>query len=240
MRNAAAFAFLEQLHHELAKSLPNPELLRSQVREIVAASQHDPKAKHKRQPEDAFLHEFALPRLFAHLQTALGLTPPEARQSLLSEYYRNMPDFCSGTPARTSRHPFHKMFGVKPHTVMDQWKGESGSPLRQSCPDFALRSPCPFTVVFEGKYFETGGKTKAESDLVSNIYQAFFYRSLPHIEATKRSPEWSYEFGCLLACDASKSGSLKAAWDDLDKTVKVGFWEGANVYVMIVRGKADD
>jgi hypothetical protein len=90
-------------------------------------------------------------------------------------------------------------------------------------------------VVFEGKYFERGAAKKAETDLVTNIYQAFFYRSLPRIDGTAKRPAWDYDYGCLLACDASPEGTLRAAWDGLSTKVKEGFWDGANIYVMVVR-----
>lgn len=238
MRNSQAFEFLKSLHQALDRRLPTPENIRIQVRELVAASAKDDTAKHKRQPEDAFLNHFALPIVSSHLQTYLGLTAAEARTALLSEYFRNMREICSGTPARKQRHPFDKQLKVSPHAVMKQWSGESGATLRQSCPDFALRAPCTFPTVFEGKYFERGGKVKAEADLVTNVYQAFFYRALPKIEQTPTDVGWPYEFACLLAYDASPDGSLQAAWNRLDKNVKSGFWEGANVYVMVVRGEA--
>jgi hypothetical protein len=68
------------------------------------------------------------------------------------------------------------------------------------------------------------------------IYQAFFYRGLPRLAATKRHPEWSYDYSCLMAYDASRTGTLTKAWTDLHPETRRSFWEGANVYVMILRG----
>jgi hypothetical protein len=73
-------------------------------------------------------------------------------------------------------------------------------------------------------------------ELATNIYQAFFYRGLPYVPPKKSSPAWDYEFACLLAYDASDAGSLRQAWNGLDTEVKNCFWDGANVYVMILRG----
>ena len=99
------------------------------------------------------------------------------------------------------------------------------------------------TIVFEGKYFEKGGIAVAQRELVSQTYQAFFYRALPHVPGKasggKISPAWDYDYACLLAYDASEEGALKAAWDSLPSKVKGGFWDGASVYVMIVRGQID-
>jgi hypothetical protein len=115
---------------------------------------------------------------------------------------------------------------------MAQWTREQGSTLVQACPDFAFREPFPFKIVFEGKYFESGATVRAQTELVVNIYQAFFYRGLPYIPPRKSSPSWDYDFACLLASDASDNGSLKRAWDVLRNEVKRGFWDGANVYVI--------
>jgi hypothetical protein len=232
-----AYKFLKGLEAELTRILPEPDAMRKQVRQVVAESKSDDKAKHKQQPEDAFLYHFAFREIFNYIQTIPGIDQAAAKESLLSEYFRNMKGICSGTPARKQRHPFNKINGLKPATIMARWKGAKGNPLPQSCPDFALRSPFPFKIVFEGKYFEKGGSTKAETELVTNIYQAFFYRALPKIDADAKTPAWDYDYSCLLAYDASPEGALYEAWNNLDKTVKAGFWEGANLYVMIIRVK---
>jgi len=39
----------------------------------------------------------------------------------------------------------------------------------------------------------------------------------------------------MLAGDASEQGSLLRAWNQIPSKVKRGFWEGANIYVMIAR-----
>ena len=48
-----------------------------------------------------------------------------------------------------------------------------GAFVTQSCPDFAFREPFPYKVVFEGKYFEKGGREWAQNELPALIYQAF-------------------------------------------------------------------
>jgi hypothetical protein len=42
-------------------------------------------------------------------------------------------------------------------------------------------------------------------------------------------------YACLLAFDASPDGTLQQSWESLPGKVKRGFWEGANVYAMILR-----
>jgi hypothetical protein len=73
---------------------------------------------------------------------------------------------------------------------------------------------------------------------VTSIYQAFFYRGLPYDGSRKRGPAWHYDFACMLAGDVSEEGRLQRAWEALPKEVKKGFWEGANIYVMIARLQA--
>jgi hypothetical protein len=41
---------------------------------------------------------------------------------------------------------------------------------------------------------------------------------------------------CLFAFDATPEGHFLNAWSSLDSKVRKGFWEGANIYVMILRG----
>ena len=90
--------------------------------------------------------------------------------------------------------------------------------------------------MFEAKYFKSDSSTAARRELVTDAYQAFFYRSLPSDRTDDDRPNWCYEFSCLFAYDASTEGYLLDAWESLSPEVKVGFWEGANVYVMILRG----
>jgi hypothetical protein len=228
--------FLESLEKKLNSEMPSPVEMRRCVHQVVTDSQGDPTRPHMRQPENAFLYDYAIPIIIQHMQTVNGIGPNEAKRSLLSEFYRNMKDCCLQTPARTRGHPFTKMVGAKPADIVAQWTGKLGAPLRQACPDFAFREPFPFRIVFEGKYFETGSAGRAKTELVICTYQAFYYRALPYVPPRKSSPAWNYDFACLLVCDASKDGSLKAVWNSLKSEVRRGFWDGANVYVMILRG----
>lgn len=231
-----AHDFLQSLEKELALSTPPPKEMRTAIRKIVADAESDATRKHLRHGEDGFLNHYAIPTIFRHMQTVNGIGKSEAVQALLSESYRHMSEFASQTPARTQAHPFTKIVGAKPSGIMARWTGKVGTPLIKPCPDFAFREPFPFKIVFEGKYFPTGGSAHAQTELVTEIYQAFFYRGLPYVPPKGNSPAWDYDFACLLAYDASEDGSLKHAWGGLEKEVKRGFWDGANVYVMIVRG----
>ena len=177
-----AYEFLKSLHKKLDSELPSPDAMRENIPSVVQEAKKDDNKKHMRQAEDAFLHHYAFPILFEHMLSVEGVDHHSAVDSLLSEYYRNMPQYCKNTPARKQRHPFSKVISTSTDTIMKQWKGElSGAKLKQSCPDFALTAPFPFKIVFEGKYFSKGGSKKAETEFVTNVYQAFFYRGLPYL-----------------------------------------------------------
>jgi hypothetical protein len=231
----SAFKFLASLEEALNERLPDPGSMRAEVRDIVADSREQQTSPHKRKPEDAFLHHFVFPVLFEAVQTVGGFGAGGARESLLSEFHTNFPEWASTTPARPSNgwHPFQKVFNSDPAELMARWKQGK---LYQACPDFALRAPFPHKIVFEGKYFERGSAESAERELVVDAYQAVFYRALPAIAATSKSRGWDYDYSCLLAYDASVGGHLLNAWTQIPENVRQGFWDGGNVYVMILRG----
>jgi hypothetical protein len=95
----------------------------------------------------------------------------------------------------------------------------------------------PHKVVFEVKYFRQNQSGSAETELVKGIYEAFFYRALPLILETPKRAPWDYDYACLLAYDATEEGNLLKAWNSLNKIVRKGFWDGANIYIMILRSR---
>lgn len=108
-------------------------------------------------------------------------------------------------------------------------------PVGQSFPDLALRAP--YKIVFEGKYFRKGGVQAAKTEIVKGIYQCFFYLGLPKRPEEKDYLAWDYDYACYLACDATPDGTLQEAWSSVDPRVKKACWQGANIYVMILRSK---
>lgn len=235
---ADAFAFLEDLERAIAQKAPKGTAMEREVRRTIKEAKTNPAKKHLGSSEAAFINSFVIPVLFDQiLKHRSKLTNPQAREALLSESHGRMPEFSAKSPSRAKKHPFEKIIGDSPESIYSRWSGTSRKRgPTQSCPDFALTHPFPHRVVFEGKYFASGSKKTAESKLVKDIYQAFFYRGLPQVDATKRNPEWNYDYACLLGFDASPEGSLKSAWDELDKAVRESFWEGGNIYVMILGG----
>jgi len=238
-----ALAFLQDLERTLNSTLPGPADMESCVRRTVAAAKTDDKQKHLRLPEAAFLNKKVIPAVSEMIQSYSGLSKDQARLALLNESHRSMPDFSCYSPIRWERHPFKKeMVGVSATDIYKAWADhEKGHGLTQSCPDFSLRNPFPHSILFEGKYFprRSGSLEYAQRQLVDLAYQAFFYLGLPRLAATKKHPKWGYDYSCLLAYDASEKGTLISAWTTLHPRMRRGFWDGANVYVMILRGMAE-
>jgi hypothetical protein len=231
--------FLDKVADEISKSAPPGTAMEREIRRITAAACEDTRRKHLKGQEAAFLNTFVLPVLFGQMRSHAALSADQARVALLNEYHRSMPELSGASPIRAVKHPFKKLMGASAHAVYRQWMNTSeGFGLTQSAPDFATREPFPHRIVFEGKYFWKGPQVTAAQELVRDLYQAFFYRGLPPLPATSRGhPEWGYEFACLVAYDASPNGTLKKAWEALDSRVRKSFWEGANIYVMILGGQ---
>ena len=70
-----------------------------------------------------------------------------------------------------------------------------------------------------------------------SIRRSFTEDYLTYDRSDDNRPAWDYDYSCLFAYDASEDGTLLNVWNSLDNEVKAGFWEGANLYVMILRGK---
>lgn len=231
-----AFAFLQTLHAALNGRLPPAAALRDEVAQLIELGRTDASYRHLCSREHAFTRGIALPRIHEELTSTLGLSTEDAREALLSEGWANYKSISSNTPARTINHPFDKALGSDARSIYAKWtKQTSRRPLTQSCPDFALRPPAPHKIVFEAKYFSGGTVRQAENDLVSALYEAFFYRALPPIKE-RNARTWDYDYACVFAFDASEDGTFANAWEALDAEVKEGFWRGANVYVMVLRG----
>jgi hypothetical protein len=234
---ADAKQFLKRLERFLNAGLPSAAAMAEDVESVVKQAKTSSDQRHMAFPEGAVLNRYILPLVGRFLREEVGLEDENARQALLSESCKALPSLASRSPARSAKHPFSKAIGIKPKQVVEQWKGKSGLPaLARSCPDLALREPAPHRVVFEAKYFRQGGLPRAESELVTGIYQAFFYRGLPSFIEKPPRPSWNYDYACLLICDGSPDGNVVTAWTSLDPQVRTACWEGANIYVMVLRG----
>jgi hypothetical protein len=146
-----AYRFLRSLEQHLNEALPGPREVATNIAEIVRTSKASRTNLHKSFPEGALLNHYVLPAIHHFVSQLDGMGSDRARESLLSESYREMREYASGTPARLSRHPFEKVIGASAQSVVRRWK--SAKPTVKSYPDLALRAPCPHRTVFEGKYF---------------------------------------------------------------------------------------
>jgi len=168
-----AFQFLKGLEKHLNSTLPSWQQMRKEVRDLVTNARRDNFPTHLKNPESAFTNHFLIPRIFDIVSERVG--KDKSQQCMLSEYKAMRKVYCGKTsPQRQERHPFSKGMTDTPRTIMRRWKGEPNKRTVQSAPDLALRDPFPFNIVFEIKYFDKGGAEKATTELVSDLYQAFF------------------------------------------------------------------
>ena len=153
----------------------------------------------------------------------------DPRAALLAESHAGLDQLASGKVARPRPYPFDKKWDVPADKVYSRWRGPDANAFVQPCPDFAVKRP--FRIVFEGKYFRTGGLESAQKQLVAAIYEALFYLGVP--PATAAGREWAYEYACLVAFDASNEQTLWLAWQLIEPLHK-RFWEDANLYVTVI------
>lgn len=225
-----AYEFLTGLQTALQQHLPTPKHMKAVMSQLADKGNSPSKIR-----ENVFLY-YVLPSVFEYMQTVSGIGPLEARASMLCEYYGKVPNLSSGNPFRRAAHPFRKTLGLSPEEIIETWTKQPGHiPLNQAYPDFCLRSPFPFKIIFDAKYFSQNSESAANKALVEGAYETMFYRGLPLTPPrTPLEPSWDYDYGCLLACDASDDGLLENVWKSV--RCKSAFWDGANIFVMIVRG----
>jgi hypothetical protein len=228
-----AFAFLASLQSTLAQSLPNATAMKKEMLNISSEGGSEHKIR-----ENQFLYHFVIRLIHRQMRTVPGIGHDEARRSLLCEYHAKASDISSGNALRRAGAPFGKTMGRSIQQIMSDWTKDTRSyPLNQAYPDVAIREPFPHSIVFDAKYFESNSSAAATKALIEGIYEAAHYRGLPKVSAlSAEKPGWDYEFGCLLAYDASDDGVLTAAWNSV--TSKKTFWDGGNVFVMIIRGNS--
>jgi hypothetical protein len=218
-----AWNFLKELEQHIQRTI-SP----SQVREFIRTSKGP-------NYEFDFVNAFLLPSISSYL--GQSLSPADAVTAFLTESVdaREKQGLASGTPASAHRHLFTKVMGVSAKSLVKLWWGTGEKkPLSQSCPDWAFRRPCPHTIVFECKLFRKGGMEAAKLELVKSIYQCFYYRGQPKVPASDSHAEWDYDYACLVAYDASESGSLVKAWKSIDAKVEKECWNASNIFVMVL------
>jgi hypothetical protein len=233
----SAREFLRGLAIFLNERIPPRTTTRNILDDVVrgAKASADERQRHLAFPEGAFLNTYALPLIHNYLTNSVDLSEDDAHHALLSESYRHQKGIASGSPASKQKHPFTKSIGEDLDSIIGRWWNQDGEPVAsQSCPDLALRSPCPHTIVFDGKYFRDDSLKTARSSLVQDIYQCFFYLALPRVPRDKTHAAWSYDYACLVAFDASADVVLISAWQEISEKMGGSLWQGANIFVMVL------
>ena len=175
--------------------------------------------------ENIWLYFCCLQDIFDTVVDLFRLSPEDARKAIGGEYHSKFPNFMGHNPFRQIGHCLPKS-GKSTSCIYNKWQGHKRLPIFQSYPDLAIKDPAPVRIVFDAKYF-TGGD--AELALVEGMRELAYYRGLP------KSGEGGslYDFGCLLAYDASKDGALFKKWHSIED--KDFFWRSSNIKPIILR-----
>lgn len=230
-----AYEFLSGLSNYLNQRLTRPEDIRAQIRtrwKVPTAKK--PLEDRLACRENLFLYPFALPLIVSYLEEVEKMDRDSVINSLKGEYYNKFPQFLSGNARRFAGHPLDKKYGKKIADIISDWRKTPGSePLNRAHPDLCFTGPFPHKIVCDVKFFDDESLSAAEQALVEGVYEVFYYRSLPNNSFKHPQSEWTYDYGCLLAYDASAGSWLRRAWDSI--VSKRLFWDDANIYVMICR-----
>ena len=136
-RQADAYNFFRELEIFLNQRVPPPQVTNKAISEIVSHSKNSSEG-HKRFPEGALLNEYITPNIHAYLVESCGMSPEKARESLLSESHRSLPNLSSGTPSRLEPTPFQKALGKNPGEIMAMWRGRKAACLFLAQPQILL------------------------------------------------------------------------------------------------------
>jgi hypothetical protein len=241
----AAYQFLVGLQQHLNSKIPNPAITRSKVSAICNKPVKHEAEKLGQGEENIFLYHVALPEIVQYMKSLPGVDDSVIRQSLRGEYFDKFPHLFSGNTRRKQGHPFSKEYPFennlekKLDAIMEKWKTKksSGYSANESYPDLCITQPFPFKIAFDAKYVKENNLKAAERQLVKGVYEVVHYRgqpaASPEYAATTR---WGYDYGCLLAYDASEDGLFQQAWSSVGS--KRLFWDDAHVFVMVLRPQA--
>lgn len=141
-----AYSQLQAVEKFLRSSgMPLGPDMSAEIRRIVTQAKSVQDRKHLKLPEAAFLNTYVVPGIARYLREECGLNESQAREALLNEYHRCMPETSTASPIHPGRLPFRKhMLGLTAKEVYRGWlKPANADGLTQSAPDFALRAPFP-------------------------------------------------------------------------------------------------
>jgi hypothetical protein len=239
-----ALAFLQKLEALLLEDLPQAATIRNyveselshykQIRATADVSGLQAPATCRSTPEAIFVDEFVINNVSSALEKFGGMDKAKAARSLLYEFYRTTEHqgISTQTCSRAPRSPFSKRtLAMTSDGVFDYWRNKG---FDRASPDFRLREPFPFKILFEAKYFPPSAASPSRL-LVDLIREAFLYRCLPYAFPATEKPEWDSDFACAIAYDATADGSCSKAWLSIPEEVRRSFWDGANLHVIVLR-----
>ena len=231
MDREGARTFLEGLRDHLGQKIS-----RTEVDQWLEGRDRERSVGKHIQYEGLFLDDFVLRNVADYLaKTCPQFDKRQRCEALLTEStLARKEELASASPASYQKHLFTKEVGTPLDTIVDLWWSASKKlPVSQSCPDWALRDPSPYRVVFEAKFFREGTFNFAQGELVRGIYQCFYYRAQPKIDRRGQKAGWDYDYACLFAYDASKTRSLVEAWERIPQ-MQDECWNAANIFVMVL------
>jgi hypothetical protein len=232
---ASARAFLDRLEEYLGQALPVWPTIAEALGLSGDSAERLTDGIRIAFPEVDFLQRYIVNNISRFLIDKEGLDEGKAKQALLAEGADHLEEV-SGTPCSLDKYPFKKSIVESLNSAThDWWCGEGGT--YNSYPDIALRSPCKFRVVIEGKLFRGKTEAAARKALVDGIFETSFYRGLPRLLRDKDADADSYEYGCFLAYDASPEGALWKAWQDINEEVRTSIWNTLFTHVLVLRRK---
>lgn len=179
--------------------------------------------------EEIFTREFLCPSLLKffnqELSGQIDLTNNEIEEGMGTEGYKNVDGF-GFTPARKGKYFFTKGQAIASDPP-EAWFKSSNKKLTSymACPDFALRSPLPMSVVGEAKYFTKDSKETAIRELYNDIRQCMFYLGAFS----------EYTDALLVVADASKKHTFANCLNLLEDDLLKRFGSETNIHLCIIK-----
>ncbi len=215
--------------HQLSMYLKNiiePQGALAHIEDCVTSASSTAGTKSR---EEIFTREFLCPSLLRFFNVEnrdqLKLTDEQITKGMGTEGYQNVDGF-GFTPARKKKHFFTKG-QVIANDPPDAWFKGSEKKLTSymACPDFALRSPLPVSIVGETKYFTKGSQKFAIKELYNDIRQAMFYLGAFN----------EYTDALLVVADASPDHAFVNALDLLEDDLLARFGGESNIHLCTLK-----
>lgn len=225
MKDSTSSVDIQRFKDYLQKDLQGMAII-----EHIAELRHTGASKAGKGQEGIFASEFLCPCIrrffYEEVRGELNLSPEEIAKGLLVEGYEG----CTGfgfTPASKRKHLFTKSQVVK-SSAPTAWRRATAKLLANfhACPDFAICSPLPFSVVGEVKYFALDSAESAIRELYNAARQATFYLSAFHKQ---------YESAMIVVADGSPGHSFFKGLEMLRPELLERFGEETDIHLVAIR-----